>query len=209
MSASASQPAELRLRIDRSIIRAADKAAVTSAIAAANLRARSAGLPDWFNPSLVDPAKAEALLTALSSPSGEAVAPLAGRALWLDPTALRIGTSSPTTVASFSGPIKLEVTHDHGETVSARAAVPVDCALARERAAEARRLTEQADRDYQAATGDAIMPARLRRQALSWVWFDNASAYAVCVPNDAAAATDRDAADHMAKASVVIGGSME
>lgn len=209
MSANGSQPSELRLRIDRSIIRATDKAAVASAISAANLRARSAGLPDAVNPSLIDPAKAEALLTALTGPSSAALAPLAGRALWLDPTALRIGTSSPTTVASFSGPITLEVTHDHGETVSARAAVPVDCDLARARAADARRLTQQADRDYQAATGDAVMPVRLRRQALSWAWFDNASAYAACAPNDKVAAEDRDAADRMAKAAVVIGGSME
>jgi hypothetical protein len=41
------------------------------------------------------------------------------------------------------------------------------------------------------------------------VWLDNASAHAACAPNDVAAAADRDAADRMAKASVVIGGSME
>jgi hypothetical protein len=199
----------LRLRIDRSIVAAADKAAVGAAITAANARAHSPGLPDAFNPSVIDPAKAEALLSALMQPSGEAVAPLSGRALELNAMALRIGTSSPTTVASFAPPIKLEVASEHGETVSARALVPVDCGIAKDRAAEARRRTDEADREYKAATGDAIMPVRQRRYALARVWFDNAGAQAACAPNDAAAAADRDAAERSMHASVVAGGSMQ
>jgi hypothetical protein len=86
--------------------------------------------------------------------------------------------------------------------------VPVDCGLARERAQEARRRADEADAAYKSATGDAIMRARLQRSALSRVWLDNANAFAACVPNDTAAAMDRDAAEHMMKASVVIGGGM-
>ena len=92
--------------------------------------------------------------------------------------ALRIGTSSPTTVASFAPPIKLEIAGEHGDMVSARAMVPVDCGLARERAQEARRRAEEADAAYKSATGDAIMRARLQRSALSRVWLDNANAFA-------------------------------
>jgi hypothetical protein len=207
MSAGAA-PA-LRLRIDRSIVAAADKAAVGAAITAANARARSPDLPDAFNPAVIEPAKAEALLSALMQPSGEAIAPLSGRALDLNATALRIGTSSPTTVASFVPPVKLEITSEHGETVSARVLGPVDCGIAKDRAAEARRRTEEADREYKAAAGDAIMPVRQRRYALARVWFDNASAQAVCAPNDAAAAADRDAAERSMHNSVVAGGSMQ
>jgi hypothetical protein len=209
MSASASPTGGLRLNINRSIVAAADTKAVAAAIAAANARARDPSLPDAFNPALIDPAKAEALLTALLRPPGDAVAPLAGRALELNPMALRIGTSSPTTAASFARPFTLEVASEHGDTVIARAVAPVDCDIARDRAAEARRRTEAADREYKAATGDAIMAARLRRYALSRVWLDNAGAQAECAPNDAAAAADRDAAERTMKASVVIGGSME
>lgn len=209
MSADASAAAGLRLRIDRSVVAAADRDAVGAAIAAANARARDPALPDAFNPAIIDPAKAEALLSALLQPSGEALAPLGGRVLEFNAMALRIGTSSPTTAASFRRPFTLQVAGEHGETVSARAVAPVDCDVARDRAAEARRRTEAADRDYQAATGDAVMPARLRRSALSRVWFDNASAQAACAPDDPAAAADRDAADRAMKASVVVGGGMQ
>src|SRR5258707_14456029 len=68
----------LRLRIDRSIVAAADKAAVGAAITAAHARAHSPGLPDAVHPSGIDPAQAEAVLSALLQPSGDAGAPLSG-----------------------------------------------------------------------------------------------------------------------------------
>lgn len=209
MSAGTASAAPLQLRIDRATIDASDKAAVNAAIAAANTKSHDPGLPDTLNPAIIDPAKADALLSALMRPPADAIAPLAGRALELNAMALRIGTSSPTTVASFAPPIKLEIASEHGDMVSARAMVPADCGIARDRAAEARQRTEEADKTYKAATGDAIMPIRLRRYALSRVWFDNASAQASCAPDDAAAKADRAAAEHMMKSAVVIGGSMQ
>jgi hypothetical protein len=206
---SAGSMPDLRLRFWSKIVPASDKAAVGREIAATNERARRSGLPDAFNPDLIDPAKFEALLAALRQSSGDALAPLAGRALYVEALALRIGTSSPTTVASFAHPLKLEVTDEHGDAVSVRVSVPVDCAIAKERAVEARRRTEEVDRVYKAATGDAIMAARLRRKELSRVWLDNAQANAACTPNDAAAKADLADADRMAKASVVLGGSMQ
>jgi hypothetical protein len=200
---------DLRLRIGPTVVAAADREAVSAAIAATNARAREAGLPDALNPDVIAPSKAEALLNALMRTPGETLAAVEGRILEFNPMALRIGMSSPSTVASFASPVTLEITSDHGEMVSARAVGPVDCELARERAKEARLQTEQADREYQAAVGDAIMAARRRRYALTRVWFDNAAALAVCVPNDAAAAAERDAAERAMNASVVIGGSMQ
>jgi hypothetical protein len=191
------------------VVAAADREAVNAAIAATNARAREAGLPDALNPDVIDPSKAEALLNALMTAPAETLAMAEGRILEFNPVALRIGTSSPSTVASFASPVTLEITSDHGEIVSVRVVGPVDCELAREQAKEARLQTEQADREYQAATGDAIMAARRRRYALTRVWFDNAAALAVCVPNDAAAAADRDAAERAMNASIVIGGSMQ
>ena len=199
----------LRVNIGRTTVAAGDAAAVSAAIEAANKQAREAGVPDAFNPRVIDPAKAAALLAALVKPPAEAVTVLAGRALILNPYNLRIGTSSPTSPASFSGPVRLGIESEHGDSVMAAAIVPVDCALARERAAEAKRLTEAADREVKAASGDAVMPAQLRRQAVSRAWFDNATAHAGCAPNDAAAAAEREASGVAMRAAIVIGGSMQ
>jgi hypothetical protein len=200
----------LRLEIGRATVAAGDTKAVRAAIAEANRRARQPGVPDAFNPRIVDPAKAEALVKALLTPPGDALAPLAGRTLILNAYNLRIGTSSPTAVSGFAPPVKLEIDSEHGDSVMARASVPVDCALARERAAEAKRRTEQADRDVRARLGhDGAMPAQLRREAVARAWFDNAAAHASCVPGDAAAAAERDAAERAMHDSIVIGGSME
>jgi hypothetical protein len=206
---SANAAPDLRIRIWRTVVPASDKAAVSAAIADANARSQSLGLPDALNPNAIDPAKAEALISALTRPPGDALAPLAGRVLYFDPIALRIATSSPTTVASFANPVSLQVTHDHSEMVSARVVMTVDCGIARDRAAEARRRTEEADRAVKAAHGDGVMPAQLRRQALSRVWLDNASAHAACSPSDASASADAAEADRMMKASIVLGGRME
>lgn len=204
MSAS-DQP---RLRIGHATVKAGDTAALHAAIAAANERERMKDLPDTLNPALIDPAKADAFAAALVRTPAIA-APLSGRILLATPMSLRIGTSSPASPASFAAPFALEVTSEHGDVVIASAKVPVDCTQARDRAAEARRRTEEAERQYQAAKGDAIMPIRLRKQALSRAWIDNASAYAACVPGDAAAKADRDAADRAMRDSTVGGGSME
>jgi len=209
MSAAKSLAMNLRLRIGPTVVAAADRQGVNAAIAAANARAREAGLPDAFNPDVIDPGKAEALLSALMRTPGEALAALGGRILEFNPMALRIGTSSPSTVASFASSVTLEIMSDHGDIASARVVGPVDCELAREQAKGARLQTEEADREYQAATGGMIMAARRRRYALARVWFDNAAARAACAPNDIAATADRDAAESAMNASVVIGGSMQ
>ena len=204
-----SADAGLRLNIGRATVAAADNAAVGAAIKAANEKARIQGVPDAFNPRTIDPEKAAALLKTLMAPPGTAIAPLAGRALILNALSLRIGTSSPTTAASFAQTFVLEVDSEHGGAVMARTSVPADCDLARVRAEEAKHLAEAADRDVSARTGDGVMPALLRRQAVTRAWFDNASAHAACVPHDPAAAAGRDAANKAMRAAIVIGGSME
>ena len=67
MTAGAAPATTLRLRIDRTTVAAADKAAVGAAVEAANARVRDPNLPDAFNPAVIDPAKADALLTALTN----------------------------------------------------------------------------------------------------------------------------------------------
>ncbi len=206
---AAMSAAPLRVMIDRTIIAAADAGAVRAAIAKANATARTPGLPDSSNPAIIDPVKAEALLAALMKPSGNGLAPLKGRALDLDPMPLRIGTSSPTAAESFAHPFVLKVTSEHGHTVSATASVPVDCQLARDGAAEARRQTELADREVRTAAGGSVMALKLRRYAAAMAWLDNAAAHLACAPHDGAAIADRDAADRMMRSSAVLGGRME
>ena len=196
---------DLMLSIGRATVAASDTAAVAAAITTANQQAAVEGVPDGFNPATIDPAKAQALLAALAKAP---LAALAGRNLILNAYNLRIGTSSPTTPASFTGAVRLEIDSEHGASVMANVLVAPDCATAIARAAAARELTAAADAEVNAATGDAVMPARRRRQAVSRVWFDNAAAQATCQPSEATAA-ERAAAEKAMKAAIVIGGAIQ
>lgn len=191
----AAAQAPLAVQIGRDIVPAADAMAVDRAIAAANAAARVEGLEDSFNPNVIDPAKAHALIAALLRAPGDLPARLGGRALDLAALHMRIGTSSPTGVASFAAP-RVELTLDHPLSYSARAVVPVECEAAAARAAAARQRT-QAAKD------------KKLRFLLSHVWLDNAEAVLECRPADARAKADRDAADKTMRASIVPTGSME
>jgi hypothetical protein len=195
-----------QLRIGRTTLPASDSAGIAAAIEAWNSQSAIADVPAAFNPQTIDPAKAAALLAALAHAPDDV---LAGRTLILDATSLRIGTSSPTTPDSFAGALHLEIDSEHGPAVIARAVVPTDCDLARARAAAAKTLAAEADRKVAAATGDAAVPARRQRQAITRAWFDNAAALAGCVPNDATAQADRAEAEAAMKAAIVIGGMIQ
>ena len=159
---------------------------------------------------IIDPAKAHALVAALLQVPGDLPMKLAGRALDIEALHMRIGLSSPTTVASFSAAPVIQVTIEHPHSVSARAVVPVDCAGARVRAVEARRLTEASAADVKTLRYAAQTEAKRRRFLLSHVWLDNADAVLQCAPDDTRAAADRQAADRTMNASIVpSGGSME
>ena len=200
----------LKFQIGRSIVEAADTAGLDRAIVAANAAAHRADLADAFNPLIIDPAKAHAFAAALLKSPGDLPAKLAGRALDVDALHMRIGVSSPTTLASFAAPPFIQVTIEHPDSVSARAVVPVDCDGARARAAEARRLTEASAADIKKLRNAAQTEAKRRRFLLSHVWLDNADAVLSCTPDDKAAAADRKAADRTMNASIVpSGGSME
>jgi hypothetical protein len=210
MTATATAQPPLHVQIGRAIVAASDTAAVERAIAAANEAGRMPGLDDGFNPRIIDPAKALAFLAALTKSPGDLQTRLAGRALDLDALHLRIGTSSPTTPASFTTAPFIQVTMEHPLAVSARAVVPVDCAAARQRATEARRLTEATQAEVRKLRFAAQTEAKQRRFLLSHVWLDNADAVLSCTPDDKAAAADRKAADKTMNAAIVpTGGSME
>ena len=198
------------LQIGRTMVAATDAPAIDRAIAEANARVRMAGLEDAFNPLIIDPAKAQALVAALLKTPAGLPAKLAGRALDLEALHLRIGVSSPTTAASFAAPPVIEVTIEHPQSVSARAVVPVDCDGARTRAAAARHRTEASAAEVKQLRNAAQTEAKRRRFLLSHVWLDNADAVLSCAPDDKAAAADRQAADKTMHAAIVpMGGGME
>ncbi len=209
MSGSGWAQAPLTLQIGRAMVPATDTAGIEGAIAAANARVRLPGLADHFNPLIIDPGKAQALVAALLLAPGDLPAKLAGRALDLEALHLRIGVSSPTTVASFAAAPYIQVTIEHPLSVSVRAVVPVDCAAARTRVAEARRLTEASQAEVKALRGAPQTEAKHRRFLLSHVWLDNADAVLTCAPDDKAAAADRVAAERTMNAAIVPTGSME
>ena len=220
---TASGPVAAQIRIGSKLYPAAATQEILAALAAENKRHAIAGLPDELNPRLVDPAKATALLAALTP---ERLAPLSKRALALGPGALRIGTSAPTTPASFARPFTLaiESEHDSGKTATARANVAVDCTLARERAATARRRVAQSQREVatltaskeaarntpqEAPTTSALYDATQLRFAVAMAWVENAEAASQCAPQDAAAKADLVEALRVRSASAVPGGSMQ
>ena len=208
---------ELKVRAGFATVAAASASAVAEAIATSNAESRLEGLPDTLNPGIIDPAKAEALLRALPGLPPDMLAPLAGRALYLNAAGLRVGASAPTTPASFAAPFRLEVEEVQGQLVIARATVPTDCGLARTRAAEARQQTGASELEVKAlearrrsAAGKpdegealrALSSALSRRSAAANAWRQNADAVAHCSPGDAVAAQDLAEAKRVAAATV-------
>ena len=200
----------LRLRIGYAIVDAESRDDVTRAIAAANENSRIPGLIDDLNLAIIDPAKARALLDALTP---GAAAALGARALDLNAAALQISTASPTTPSAFAAPMRLTVESEHGQSVTARAGIAVDCPLARTKAAAARARAGEADREVTAlelgSNGGALSAAKRLRYAVALTWSANAGFAASCAPADAAAAADRDAAAAAAQRWVILGGSMQ
>ncbi len=203
----AASPPGLVVQIGRSQVDPATPE-LEAAILRANGSAAMAGLPDTLNPAIIDPAKARALVHALTL-SGTAA--LGGRALLFSPALLRIGTSAPTTVASFSGTVALQVVDTHGQAVSARATAKVDCALARQQAAAARAAftgagpgvrKQEAAKPADHAGLVSLSEAKSRQFAIATVWKENARAALDCAPADAAARKDLDAAERAVSATV-------
>lgn len=206
--------APLRLKIGYAVVDASARDKVMAAIAAENAHYAIAGLPDELNTALIDPAKAEALLAALRGGGGLAL--LAGRALSFNGTSLGIATGSPTVASRISPPIALTIVSEHGDSVLARASVPVDCDLARRRADVAHQRSTEAQHTVQSLEGrartddaarDALEVARRLRATVTQSWNVNAEALVACSPG-ASANAERDAARAAARAAVQRGGRM-
>lgn len=184
----------LRVRAGSETVDGHDEAAVTAAIGRANARAQLDGLDATLNPSLIDPARALALIAALPE---AAVVQLGGLSLYLNAPDLPIKSTSPTTPASFAGLEGIEVVDRQGDTALVRLKVPIDCALAERQAAAARlaiaAVGEEVTRlEAAKATADsaglrALSAARARRFAIACAWYENAAAVQYCSPGDAAA----------------------
>lgn len=181
---------------------------VVAAIERQNEHQRLPGLDDALNPRVIDPAKFAALVKAVSA---DAAQKLKGRALFLDPVALRIAASSPTKPADFAGKLHFKTGDKVGDAVSASVDAPYDCDLARERAAAARRRTEDATSEveaFDAKKQPAAVPRQVRYRA-ALAWRENAHAAASCAPGDAAARTEAQAAEKAATEYQILGGSMQ
>ena len=196
----------MKLLVDRSVLDARAPA-TRRAVEQWSKKQHSAALADEFNPAVIDMAKFDAFVAALT-PETEAV--LKGRPLALDARNLRIGASAPTAPSSFVAPLTLTVLAEYTDSVSARANATTLCGAARTRAGASRVLTRQAEQDVAAAQarGDSGTEARVRRWAVARVWEENAEAAAACAPDDGTLAADRDAARSAADAAVMLGGSM-
>jgi hypothetical protein len=179
-----------------------------AAIERQNERQRLPGLDDELNPRIVDPAKFEALVHAVGA---EAAQKLRGRPLFLDPVALRIAASSPTRPEAFAGRVHFKTGEKIGESISASVDASYDCALARERAAAARRRTEEAAKQVDAMDVQkqpAAVPRQVRYRA-ALAWRENAEVASGCAPQDEAAKAEALAAAKAATDYQLLGGSME
>ena len=218
-----SEPIGFRVRIGHAVLPATtDRAALRVAIEQANRGYAQPGLADALNPDVIDADKAAALVAALPAIAKLAPQQLAGRELLLSHAPLRIGTSDPTTAASFSQPFELQVVDVQGETLLARSTVPLVPEMARARAAEARaRLAAENERirplearlqaaagavDRQRAVLDELTPAQQRRSALARVWWSNARELSEAPGADAAAKADATAALKAVDAYLLPGG---
>jgi hypothetical protein len=164
--------------------------ALRAVVEQSNRGFRQPGLADALNPDIIDTNKAAALVAAVPALAQKSPKLLAGRELYLNHAGLRIGAADATTAASFAKPFELEVVDVQGETLLARATVPVVPQLAQERATEAKvKLATEQQRigpleaklraaagvvEQQRAILDELTPALWRRSALARVWLANA-----------------------------------
>jgi hypothetical protein len=212
-----------RLRVGHATLPATTTfGALRAAVERSNGEFRTSGLPDRLNPDVIDVDKATALVAALPAIVQRSPQLLAGRELLLSHADLRIGAADPTTADAFSHPFDLEIADVQGDTLLARATVPVVPQLARERAAEARaRLAAEneriaplegrldaagADVAQQRAILEQLTPARWRRSALARVWWSNAREASQAASADAAAKADLEAARRALDAYLLPGG---
>jgi hypothetical protein len=194
------------------------------AVARSNDKAHVDGLPDHLNPQIIDPAKAESFLRALSGRSADELRPFAGRILALNVGRLMIDASAPTRPETFSQPFQIEINDVQGDVVHVRLTLKVDCALARQRAAEARaqfqttdeevktlesRATKAAGSGSEPQAVDAVSKAGRRRSALAHAWRQNAEALSKCPEADASAKSDFEAASRAVNTyGLLMGGGM-
>jgi hypothetical protein len=204
-------PSDIKLRVGFAVVDGpAWRAELTPAINESNRKARLEGLADQLNPAILDAEKVAAFLAVLPKLPAETLRSLAGRTLSLDSAGLMLGASAPTRPATFAGPIRLEIEDVQGDVVHAGLILQVDCARARERAAEARARIKTADDEVKAlearlpaASGTpdkeretllALSVARRCRSAVAYVWQKNAKAWTECDGADSAAKADLAAA---------------
>jgi hypothetical protein len=223
MSTGTSLPENMKLRLPPAVFDARDwPTKLREAVAHSNEKARLDGLPDHLNPQIIDAAKAEAFLRALSQRPAEELRPFAGRTLALNVGHLMIDASAPTRPETFSQPFQIEIADVQGDIVHARLALKADCALARQRATEARSQFQAADEEVRAlesraakATGsasepqavDAVSKAGRRRAALAHAWRENAEAFSKCPEADPSAKSDFDAASRAVNSYGLLMGS--
>lgn len=199
-------------------------AALREAIERSNRSFRLAGLADRLNPDIIDADKAAALIAALPAIAQRSPRLLAGRELYLSHGGLKIGAADPTLLAGFAQPFDLEVADIQGQTLLARATVPVVARIASERASEAKaqlaveneriaplesrlRASAAAPVEQQRAILDELTPAQWRRSALARVWWANARETSARAGADAAAQAETEAALKAVNAYVLPTGS--
>lgn len=214
----------LRVRAGRVSVDATDTSAVDAAIAQSNAKLRIALLADVLNPSIIDPAKAHALLAALAKLPASALAPLRGHSLYLNAPELPIKTTSPTTPGSFVHLGGIAAADLQGDTALVRLRMRLDCDLARTQAAAARpaldaikAVVAQYQAVREAATGEVetqalhdLSAARLRRFAIAGAWAENAAAAHACAPGDAHLRAEHEAAQQaLSEFAVPSGGGLE
>jgi hypothetical protein len=206
--ADAAPPAGLRIAIGRTIVSANDVAAVNTAIASYNATARVDGLADTFNPAIIDPTKAQALITALSSLPATKLHPIGKHAVYLNAPGLGVSPASPTTSATLAAVKGIASADVQGDRVLLRLQTQPDCDLARAQAKAARDALKAIEPDVarldtarrtqsgteQAATLHDLAAVRQRRHGMAQTWRINAEAVAACMPGDASAKQDLAAA---------------
>jgi hypothetical protein len=164
-------------------------------VAAANAARRIEGLPDEWNPGMLDAEKVVHLAAALPRLPEAVLARLAGHDLYLDDPGLQAHAAFPSHAEGFDRGFALDIQEVQGRTVMARIDVPVDAALARERA--------QAAAGRFAATEAGDRAAKERKLAIARLWRMYAMAWAQAAPGDAEAKAAAGAADAAARASAL------
>jgi hypothetical protein len=186
----------ISLRIGEQVVPLSTPAArdLREAIEAANHRNRVEGLPDTLNPSIIDADKAARFVAALPAQPAETLERLSGHELAVDWSDLGLGAADPTRADAFSAPFRLIIDDVQGRQVIAHTTVPVDPALAKSRAADAKAAFDAAQADVTAMEAVHPMPtgassARWRRSQAAFAWRLNAAAWAKSAPQDKQAAT--------------------